>query len=39
MARRFAKVSEENERGGCIEKHENGNKVFNGRLFNLSSLN
>ena len=34
----FRKRNFFNERGGCTEKHKNGNKVFNGKLFNLSSL-
>ena len=34
----FRKGNSFNERGGCTKKHKNGNKVFNGKLFNLSSL-
>ena len=42
MASRFASTSEKEilsmKEGGCTEKHKNGSKVFNGKLFNLSSL-
>ena len=34
----FRKGNSFNERGGCTEKHKHGNKVFHGKLFNLSSL-